>query len=119
MVFLKRLFTTGEAGMSPNHEVDFSPTLNRRNFAQAALVTAIAAAAAAAPAQAQEPKPEEKISLAKAIEAVVRQRFGEQLTEEQIKKVVQRAQGRFSPRPKQETLLKNSDEPAFVFQAGA
>ena len=105
--------------MSPNHEETARPALHRRDFAHAALITAIAAAAAAAPAQSQEPKTEEKISLAKAIEALVRQRFGEHLTEEQIKSVVQRAQGRLSSRPKQGTLLKNSDEPAFIFQADA
>ncbi|HLW67204.1 MAG TPA: hypothetical protein VKS79_17960 [Gemmataceae bacterium] len=103
--------------MSPNHDSDARPALHRRDFAQAALLAGIAAAAAASRASADDPKPEEKITLAKAVEAVVRQRFGEHLTEDQIKSVVQRAQGRFSSRPKQETSLKNSDEPAFMFQA--
>jgi hypothetical protein len=103
--------------VSPDHHSHARPVLHRRDFTQAALLAAIAAATAAGPASADDPKPEEKISLAKAIEAVVRQRFGEHLTEDQIKKVVQRAQGRLSSRPKQETPLKNSDEPAFVFQS--
>jgi hypothetical protein len=107
----------GEVGVSPNHDAASNPTLHRRSFAHAALATAVAAAVVAAPTQAQEPKSEEKISLSKATEAIVRQRYGEHLTEEQIKRVVQRAQGRFSSRPKQETPLHNSDEPAFVFQA--
>jgi hypothetical protein len=103
--------------MSPDQIPQSHPALHRRNFAQAALLAAIGAAAATTSARADDPKPEEKITVAKAVEAVVRQRFGDHLTEEQIKEVVKRAQGRLSSRPKQDTPLKNSDEPAFVFHA--
>ena len=104
--------------MSPNHDATFTPPLNRRNFASAAVLSAISAAAATtSPAHADDPKPEEKITLAKAVEFVVRQRFGEHLSDEQIKKVVSRAQNYLVSRSQRQPNIKNSDEPAFVFQA--
>ncbi|HEV3146647.1 MAG TPA: hypothetical protein VGZ47_22355 [Gemmataceae bacterium] len=102
--------------MAPNSDGLTSSALNRRGFAQAAVFSALAAAATATAAPAQEPKAEEKITMAKAVEAIVRQRFGEHLTEEQIKKVVLRVQNYLAAKNQRQPALKNSDEPAFVFQ---
>jgi hypothetical protein len=101
--------------VSPNSNAVSRASLNRRDFAQVAALAAVAALSPATPAHADDPKPEEKITMAKAVEAIVRQRFGDHLSEDQIKKVIARAQNYLSGR--KQTLLKNSDEPAFVFQA--
>lgn len=101
--------------MSPS-QIDPEIGLTRRGFAQ--LLAAVpATAAVGAAATADEPaKP--AITLEQATEAIVRQRCGKHLTDEQVRKLTQRVMGlRFGAEALKRVPLTNADEPAVIFQA--
>lgn len=101
--------------MSPNNKQE----PGRRDFARWAVWAAAASAALPLTASAEaDDKAPDKPTMAKTIEALVRLRFGQFLTEDQI----QRVTARIEAQPNTATALKrvplkNSDEPAFLFQA--
>lgn len=99
--------------MSPNSGLP--EPVSRRQFAH--LVAAVAAAVTTSSVCADEPKPAEALTIDKAAEAVVRQRFGEHLTDAQVQRVAQRVASALQSSSYRKWPLKNSDEPAFTFFA--
>jgi hypothetical protein len=97
-------------------------TPDRRGFGRVMIALA-AGAGLTSTAVADEPKKEEKPeakppTLAEINEQLIRQRFGQHLNEDQIKRLSQRVQAQRSTAEALKKIpLKNSDEPAFVFSA--
>jgi hypothetical protein len=90
--------------------------LSRREFGQL-LAAASAATGLAATASADEPE-KPAITPEQATEALIRQRFGKHLTEDQMKKLTRRVLSlRFSSDALKRVPLTNADEPAVIFQA--
>jgi hypothetical protein len=90
--------------------------LSRREFA--GLLAAVSASAGlAAAAGADEPE-KPAITPEQATEALIRQRFGKHLTEDQVKKLTRRVLSlRFNSEALKRVPLTNADEPAVIFQA--
>lgn len=98
--------------MSPNTTPE---PVSRREFAQLVAAAAVAVGASSAPAD--EAKRADLPTLTKAAEIVVRRRFGEHLTDEQVQRVAQRVAASLQSSAYRKYPLKNSDEPAFTFFA--
>jgi hypothetical protein len=98
--------------------------LSRREFAQLAAAVAAAAGLTAAAGADEPPKPaadqpaKPAITPEQATEAIIRERYGKHLTDEQVKKLTRRVLGlRFNADALKRVPLTNGDEPAVIFQA--
>lgn len=102
--------------MSPNEALT-EEGLTRRDFAWLLAAVSGGAALTGATAAADEPaKP--AITQEQAIEAIIRQRFGKHLTEDQVRRLTQRVANLSRTADALKRVpLTNADEPAVVFRA--
>jgi hypothetical protein len=106
---------TREIAMTPN-SFDTEDGLSRREFTQLAAVAAATAGLVGTAAADEPAKP--AITEQLAVEAIIRQRYGKYLTEEQIARLTRRVLGlRFNADSLKRVPLTNGDEPAVIFQA--
>ena len=89
--------------------------MNRRKFHQAALATGAALAVGGQVSGAQTPTTQTRAQL---LAALVQERYGKYLSEEQMNSVRQRLQAQIATgRALANTPFENGDEPDFVFTA--
>jgi hypothetical protein len=95
-----------------------TPRSTRRRFLQVAALSSATATACATGAEAQDSAPRAD-NAARALTDVIRERFGRNLTETQVKSVEQRLTRQLATAELlKRTRLDNGDEPAFLFTPG-
>ncbi len=100
--------------MTPN-SFDTEDGLSRRQFTQLAAAVAAATGIGATVAADEPAKP--AITEQQAVDAIIRQRYGKHLNEEQISRLTRRVMGlRFNADSLKRVPLTNGDEPAVIFQ---